>query len=89
MSYDLIRHAYYSLDHPEGKSLSVQSPLYRLKTQIAERYLGESLEVYTNTIVKQKSLPFFIFHYCEGRFHIQFYIVLVETFNENRLVQLY
>ena len=47
MSYDLIRHAYYSLDHPEGKILSVQSPLYRLKTQIAERYLGESLEVYT------------------------------------------
>ena len=47
MSYDLIRHAYYSLDHPEGKSLSVQSPLYRLKTQIVERYLRESLEVYT------------------------------------------
>ena len=47
MSYDLIRLAYYSLDPPEGRSLSVQSPLYRLKTQIAERYLGESLEVYT------------------------------------------
>ena len=47
MSYDLIRYANYSLDHPEGKSLSVQSPLYLLKTQIAERYLGESLEVYT------------------------------------------
>ena len=47
-SYDyLIRQAYYSLDHPEGKSLSFQSPLYRLKTQIAERYLGKSLKVYT------------------------------------------
>ena len=47
MSYDLIRHANYSLDHPEGKSLSVQSPLYLLKTQIAKKYLEESLEVYT------------------------------------------
>ena len=47
MSYDLIRHGYYSLDHPEGKSLYVQSALYRLKTQIAERYLGESLKAYT------------------------------------------
>ena len=47
MSYDLIRRAYYSLDHPEGKSLSVQNLLYRFKTQIAERYLGENLEVYT------------------------------------------
>ena len=47
MSYDLIRHVHYSLDHPEGKSLSVQSPLYLLKTQIAKKYLEESLEVYT------------------------------------------
>ena len=48
MNYDyLIRHACYSLDHPEGKSLSVQNPLYRLETQIAERYPGESLGVYT------------------------------------------
>ena len=50
MSYDLIRYAYYSLDHPEGKSLSVQSPLYLLKTQIAERYLGEILEVYRSGV---------------------------------------
>jgi len=51
MSYDyLIRQAYYSLDHPEGKSLkslSVQSPPYRLETQIAERHLGQNLEAYT------------------------------------------
>ena len=50
MSYDLIRRANYSLDHPEGKSLSVQSPLYLLKTQIAEIYLGESLEVYRSGV---------------------------------------
>ena len=55
MSYDLIRHAYYSLNHPEGESLSVQSPLYRLKTQIAERYLGESLgESYMKQNKKRK-----------------------------------
>ena len=44
MNYDyLIRHSCYSLDHPEGKSLSAQNPLYRLETQIADRYPGESL----------------------------------------------
>ena len=48
MSYDyLIRQAYYSLDHPEGKSLSVQSPPYRLETQNAERHLGLNLVAYT------------------------------------------
>ena len=48
MSYDyLIRQAYYSLDHPEGKSLSVRSPPYRLETQNAERHLGQNLEAYT------------------------------------------
>ena len=48
MNYDyLIRQAYYSLNHSEGKSLSVQSPPYRLETQIAERHLGQSLEAYT------------------------------------------
>ena len=45
--YYLIRQAYYSLDHPEGKSLSVQSPPYRLETQNAERHLGQNLESYT------------------------------------------
>ena len=34
MSYDLICHAYYSLDPPEGKSLSVQSPLSRLNLRL-------------------------------------------------------
>ena len=44
MNYDyLIHHACYNLDHPEGKSRSVQNPLYRLETQIAKRYPGESL----------------------------------------------
>ena len=48
MSYDyLIRQAYYSLDHPEDKSLSVQSPPYRLETQNTERHLALNLEAYT------------------------------------------
>ena len=48
MSYDyLIRQAYYSLDHPEGKSLSVQITPYRLETQNAERHLGLNLMAYT------------------------------------------
>ena len=41
MSYDyLTRQAYCSLDHSEGKSLSVQSPPYRLETQLPKDILG-------------------------------------------------
>ena len=48
MSYDyFIRQEYYSLAHPEDKSLSVQSPPYRLETQNAERHLGQNLEACT------------------------------------------
>ena len=53
MSYDyLTRQAYGSLDHPQGKSLSVQSPPYRRETQNAdrERHLGQSLEAWRKCV---------------------------------------
>ena len=47
MSYDyLIRQAYYSLDHPEGKSLSFHSPPYRLETQNELQKFTLALRVY-------------------------------------------
>ena len=54
MSYDLIRHTYYSLE-------PAQSPLYRFKTQIAERYhFGRNRAIFPNNLKSRQAYFIFI-----------------------------